>query len=115
MKSFINKVLPPVLWAVIIFYLSHQPNLGTGLGMWDLMLRKAAHMFVFAVLFWLVWRGASYNKKFFVTAFAIAVLYAISDEWHQTFIVGREGSGWDILIDTVGILAATVFLRRKKI
>ena len=41
---------PVVLWAAVIFAFSSVPDLGTGLGTWDLVLRKIAHAGEFAVL-----------------------------------------------------------------
>ena len=41
---------PVVLWAAVIFALSSVSDLGTGLGTWDLVLRKLAHAAEFAVL-----------------------------------------------------------------
>ena len=41
---------PVVLWAAVIFAISSVPDLGTGLGTWDLVLRKLAHAGEFAVL-----------------------------------------------------------------
>ena len=42
--------LPVVAWAALIFALSSVPDLGTGLGGWDLVLRKLAHAAEYAVL-----------------------------------------------------------------
>jgi VanZ family protein len=51
------------------------------------------------------------------SAFAFAILYAATDEWHQTFVPGRHGSLRDVLIDSMGALLAAVCLsaweRRK--
>jgi hypothetical protein len=47
-------------------------------------------------------------------AFAFTVLFAASDEWHQTFVPGRDGNVQDVLIDTAGAtLAALLLLSRK--
>lgn len=48
-----------------------------------------------------------------------AILYAISDEWHQSFVPDRIGSVEDVAIDclgiaTAGILLATRLRRRKR-
>ena len=42
--------LPVLAWAGLIFALSSVPDLGTGLGMWDIVLRKIAHAAGYAVL-----------------------------------------------------------------
>ena len=39
-----------VAWAAVIFAFSATPNLSTGLGGWDLLLRKLAHMAEYAAL-----------------------------------------------------------------
>ena len=41
---------PVLLWAALIFALSSIPHLGTGLGTWDLVLRKLAHLSEYALL-----------------------------------------------------------------
>jgi VanZ family protein len=41
----------------------------------------------------------------------IAVLYAASDEFHQTFVAGRHGSPVDVLVDSAGVLIAIALLR----
>src|SRR5687767_882944 len=48
--SFLRLWLPVVVWAGVIFAFSSVPDLGTGLGGWDLVLRKLAHAAEFAVL-----------------------------------------------------------------
>jgi hypothetical protein len=49
-------------------------------------------------------------------AIVICVLYAISDEWHQTFVPDRGGVASDVLIDCLGVLCAAwlVLYRRKR-
>jgi len=42
--------LPVVVWAAVIFLFSSIPSLGTGLGVWDTILRKGAHMTEYAIL-----------------------------------------------------------------
>ena len=46
----ISPWIPVVLWAAVIFTLSSVPDLGTGLGTWDLVLRKIAHTTEYALL-----------------------------------------------------------------
>jgi VanZ family protein len=86
-------------WAALIFALSSVPDLGTGLGGWDLVLRKFAHAAEFAVLGALLVRATGRTGL----AFAIGALYAASDELHQSFVPGRLGSPFDVAIDAVGV------------
>jgi VanZ family protein len=93
----------------LIFFLSHQPDLSSGLGVWDLIGRKIVHAGVFGLLF-LLWYRAIGNLW---AAVAIAFAYAVSDEFHQSFIEGRHGAVTDVIIDTTGIAAAAVLVRRR--
>ena len=80
--------LPVVAWAGLIFALSSIPDLGTGLGTWDLVLRKLAHAAEFAVLGFLLLRALGRESA----ALAVGIAYAASDELHQHFVPGRQGS-----------------------
>ncbi|MGI8729884.1 MAG: VanZ family protein [Solirubrobacteraceae bacterium] len=92
---------PPVALMSLIFALSATPDLGTGLGGWDLLLRKIAHVSIFAAL-WLSLARASHWRRP-VAATMVALLYAVSDELHQTLVSGRHGSPVDVAIDALGI------------
>jgi VanZ family protein len=100
--------LPVLAWAALIFAFSSVPSLGTGLGGWDLVLRKLAHVAEYAVLGALLARavGAAW------VAFALGVLYAASDEVHQSFVAGRAGRPLDVAIDAVGVGLGIVVWRR---
>ena len=89
--------LPVVLWAALIFALSSIPSLSSGLGTWDLVLRKLAHVTEFAVLGALLMRALGRE----LPALAVGVAYAISDEVHQHFVAGRSASVVDAAIDAV--------------
>src|SRR4026207_1676421 len=49
--------LPVLIWAAVIFTLSSIPSLSTGLGTWDTILRKGAHLTEYAVLGGLLYRA----------------------------------------------------------
>jgi VanZ family protein len=91
--------LPVVLWAAVIFTLSSVSDLGTGLGTWDLALRKIAHGAEFAVLGFLLLRALG-NE---LAGLVAGVAYAISDEIHQHFVPGRQAALLDVLVDTAGV------------
>ena len=92
--------LSVLVWCGVIFWFSSIPSLSTGLGIWDLILRKGAHVTEYAILMILLLR----TRIPAWLAFVIGVLYASSDEWHQTFVEGREGRPRDVLIDSIGLL-----------
>ncbi len=108
MRPVLRLWLPVIAWAAVIFALSAIPSLSSGLGAWDLFLRKAAHMTEFAVLGALLARAIGSTAP----AFVAGVAYAASDEWHQSFVRGREGKPVDVAIDAVGVLLGVLAWKR---
>jgi len=102
--SVVRAWLPVVFWAAVIFAFSSVPDLGTGLGGWDLVLRKLAHAGEYAVLGALLVRATGRAG----TAFGLGLLYAVSDEVHQLFVPGRHGSPIDVAIDAAGVALGIV-------
>jgi VanZ family protein len=108
---------PPLALMAIIFFFSQQPDLSSGLGVWDTIGRKVIHMAEYALLCYLWWRafaGVTTPTGALAAAAAISVAYAIADEFHQTFIEGRHGTPVDVVIDSVGIAAACLWVRRRE-
>lgn len=75
-------------------------------------------MIEYALLYFLLFRvlyvGRKKNSetnKTLIVAFLFAVLYAVSDEVHQSFIPTREGRLRDVLIDTSGILLMYIYIK----
>jgi VanZ family protein len=99
---------PVVAWAAAIFVLSSLSDLGTGLGTWDLVLRKLGHAGEFALLGALLARALGRDR----IAFAAGVAYAVSDEVHQHFVPGRVGAWYDVAIDAVGVVLGILAWRR---
>jgi VanZ family protein len=99
--------LPVVAWAALIFALSSIPDLGTGLGGWDLALRKAAHLAEYAILGALLVRAVVSPW----VAVTLGTFYALTDELHQHFVPGREASLVDVVIDAVGVSVGVVAVR----
>ena len=106
--SRVSAWAPVVLWAGVIFALSSIPELGTGLGVWDTVLRKLAHTVEYAVFGGLLLRAVRSAP----TALLLASAYAVTDEVHQTFVRGRHGSPVDWLIDTAGAALGVALLLR---
>lgn len=100
-KYFVLRWLSVFIWAAFIFYLSSIPELQSGFEHWiDTILRKGAHMTVFGILGCLLWRASGS----FRWALLLGICYAISDEFHQSFVVGRSAHMSDVIVDTLGIL-----------
>lgn len=119
------------LWMGLIFWFSAQPDSGQQSG-WVMMallsfvpveatpevvdaahhlLRKAAHFTEYAILAGLTWWALPPSGfKRAAVAWAIATVYAASDEYHQGFVANRGPSVWDVGIDSLGALTAVVVL-----
>ena len=102
--------LPVLLWAAVIFTFSSIPHLSSGLGVWDTILRKCAHVTEYTVLGVLLYRALGRE----VPTLAAGVAYASTDELHQHFVHGRHASPIDVAIDAVGLsVGMLVWLRLR--
>jgi len=99
---------PVVLWAGLIFTLSSIPSLDSGLGTWDLVLRKLAHFAEYAILGALLLRALRREPL----AVLLGSAYALTDEVHQAFVTGRQGSPLDWALDTAGVIVGVVLFAR---
>ncbi|HEY7707542.1 MAG TPA: VanZ family protein [Gaiellaceae bacterium] len=108
MQAAVRRWGPVVAWAAVIFAFSSIPSLGTGLGTWDLVLRKIAHATEFAILAALLVRATRSPAL----AIVLAVGYAITDEVHQSFVSGRHGAPLDVVIDAVGVVVGALLASR---
>lgn len=106
-KKLLNLWLPPVLWMGMIFVFSSIPMVKTSKLYWpDFIVKKTAHFVEYAILSFLYLRAfygskVSFKKSAFLSIL-ISFLYALSDEYHQSFTPGREPKIRDVLIDTLG-------------
>jgi VanZ family protein len=107
MKKFLKFWLPVIAWMGIIFIFSSIPDLKSGLEE-DFILRKIAHVTEFAILTFLLFRAIIIDKpkinKAIIYSLIIALFYAFSDEFHQSFVKGRGCSFRDVGIDSIGVL-----------
>jgi VanZ family protein len=103
--------LPVLAWAAVIFAFSSIPSLSSGLGVWDTVLRKGAHITEYAILGLLLYRAVEREAP----TLAAGIAYAATDELHQHFVRGRHASPVDVAIDAVGIaLGMLVWLRLRE-
>lgn len=95
-----------IAWMVVIFWFSSQSSLPSVVDdLLDAFLKKAGHFCAYALL-WTLWYLATRRRGL---SLAIVILYAISDEWHQTMVPGRNGWWFDVLVDSMGALTALWF------
>ena len=83
----------------------------------DFLLKKSAHFIEYFILACLLFRSLklSFNfslSKTLILGLLLAVLYAASDEYHQSFVAGREPALRDVLIDSVGAGFASLLIYR---
>jgi VanZ family protein len=99
---------------LLIYVFSAQPALPHAPDpLWDLLLKKAAHMAAYTILCVLLWRALNRRVSGPVAlgmAWVLTALYALSDEFHQAYVPGRHGSVFDVAIDGVGGLIAVLGL-----
>ena len=108
--------LPPFVLMGVNFVLSAQPSHDSGLGVADLIGRKLIHFGEYALLCFLWWRAlvtVTTPRRAALLAFLLASGYALTDEYHQTFVDGRHGTPVDWLIDSAGAAAAALKLSAR--
>lgn len=113
------NVLFLALYCGLIFMLSHQPSLPAP--MLFMHQDKLVHATAYALMALLAWRVFVFlpQKKTVIVLVSILFcsLYGVSDEFHQSFIDGRDADVWDWLADTVGagLMVTFLFWRRYKL
>lgn len=110
--------VPPIALMALIFGLSAMPASDEDHGFLYILSRKAAHFIEYALLLGLWWRALASKltgRRALVVALAITILYAGSDELHQTFVNGRAGRPLDVGIDAAGALTAAALIVRARL
>ena len=112
--------LPAVVMMLVIFAFSAQsvqvlPDFGWA----DYLVKKGGHMVGYALLALSFWYALAWRSDRHWLAWLLAILYAITDELHQSYVPGRHPSIWDVVIfDNLGALislwVAGVFVKQKR-
>lgn len=112
--------IPAIIWMLIIFYLSHQPaqNLESVFPFFQnffpfMKSFNGGHFvayFILAISFYwgLGRRYTNFRGKLFVVF--LCIVYGLTDEYHQSFIVGRHPDMADLRNDTIGAAIAMIIL-----
>jgi len=93
----------------VIFYLSSLPP-KVKLGSFDFPIH-VLEFFPLGILAVLFLKELNLRNPF-LFSFIFSILYAISDEIHQTFIPGRNASVKDVVADCVGILIGLYIVKK---
>lgn len=95
---------PVILMVFLIFLASSIPgDQMPYAGDWDFSVKKGGHMTGYALLALSLMRGQKRREKInFVLALVGCGLYALSDEFHQSFVPGRNAAWMDVGIDLMG-------------
>jgi VanZ family protein len=136
--SFFRRYLPLLLWLGFISYASSDSfsagNTSRIIGpliRWlfpdaspDTLLlvhgmtRKLAHLTEYAILGFLAARAfrtserPAINSRWFLISLTLIVVYALADEYHQSFVPTRTGTIYDSLIDIAGGLTALILVKK---
>ena len=113
-RKTIFRFLPALIWMALIFYGSSRQKVAITENYWlSFAFFKTLHIVEYGVLF-LLWRFALYNKSYSIeAAVLISIFYGMTDEFHQSFMLGREGRLRDVFIDALGVLIFWRFILNK--
>jgi VanZ family protein len=111
MGSTALRAVAPLALMGVIFFLSSRESVGPDL---PAFTRVIAHFCEYALLaaLWAWALHPSLGSRSFALAAAISFAYAIGDEYHQSFVRGRDADPLDLVVDGLGIAAAIWLLRR---
>ena len=107
------RMLPALGWMAVIFTLSSLTSDEVPSGVIDERLGHALEYFVLTILLMIAVAGFArpeVSALHFAISGAIAMAWAASDEWHQSFTPGRDPSVKDLAFDAVGTVAALLLL-----
>lgn len=115
---FAVRLLPMLLMMAVIFWLSHQPAAQMDLPNFFLA-DKLAHAMLYGMLALTVVFVPSPHRRsdaagaIAVAAVMVGIIYGIGDEFHQSFVPGRNPSAADIVADGCGAAAAALLWWRR--
>jgi VanZ family protein len=120
MKKILLRWFPAFALMTIIFLFSNTPESNLpNFGLFDVIVKKGSHIVVYGLLAVAYWFGLQFDRRRWWIALLYVILYAMTDEFHQSFIPGRHPSWVDVLAfdgggATLGvILASRMWVKRK--
>jgi VanZ family protein len=106
------RIAAPLALMGLIFYLSAQSDPGTDIGVVGAILAHAAEYALLGAL-WAWALAPALGRRALPAAVAISLLYAISDEIHQSYVPGRDADPLDVVADAAGIAAVAALIRAR--
>jgi VanZ family protein len=117
-KNPVLRFLPALLMMLAIFLFSAGHAVETPDHLLDTIINKGGHMIGYGILALAFWRVFEFRSNRWWIAWLLAVLYALTDEFHQSFVPGRHPMLFDALFfDNFGALIALwliIFLFKPK-
>jgi len=111
-KNLMLKLLPALLMMTAIFLFSARPSTDEQSSIWQNIIYKGGHVIGYALLTLSLWRGFDFDGKRIWLAWLLSIVYAMSDEYHQTFVPGRHPAVFDVVVyDNLGALISVWFAR----
>lgn len=99
------RFTPMLLVMLAIFLFSARPSDNIPLSLLMRVLYKGGHVTGYAMLAFFYWRAFEFKDNRRWVAWLLAVLYAVTDEYHQSFVPGRHPAAFDVLVyDNIGAL-----------
>ena len=112
---FIKYWLPVVSYGIFIFFVSSIPGKNVpSLFLYQDIVFHFLEYAVFALLINRAIKGCCPQKnkmEHFLWVMALALAYALFDEFHQSFVPGRTASMFDITVDSIGSLIGGLLRR----
>jgi VanZ family protein len=114
--QFFLRWLPALFMMLLIFFISAQPSSNLPNFDWaDRLVKKSGHAIGYAILALLYWRALDFKDKKRWVAWLLALLYAITDEFHQSFVLGRHPTVLDVIFfDNFGALISLWLVHRYR-
>ena len=108
--------LPALVMMLIIFLFSSPSSSELPSFDWaDRIVKKSGHVIGYALLALSCWRGLAFKHEQRWLAWCLVILYALADEFHQSFVPGRFPSVMDVLVfDNLGALIGLWFFNLYK-
>jgi VanZ family protein len=118
-KRPILKWLPALLMILAIFLFSARPSIDEPSSLLRHFIFKSGHVIGYAMLTLSLWRGFEFRRDRRWLVWLLAIVYAVTDEFHQSFVPGRHPAAFDVLVyDNIGSLLSlwlsSVLIKQKQ-